>query len=222
MTKTRSIDIGDTFGQWEVIDIAPKRKYLVYWLCRCSCGNENEVYSQNLLQGKSQRCETCADKLHHTKVQHYFAPKRDIPEHNVWRKMIERCYDRRCKSFRDYGARNIGVYAGWINNFEAFYAYVGPRPTPKHTIERIFNDRSYEPDNVKWATRTVQARNTRRNKIVTIDGVSGVLPHLCEQLGLDYRFMRNRTNRKGRFARYTPQAAADLYRNSTQRSLELL
>ncbi len=47
---------------------------------------------------------------------------------------------------------------------------VGPKPTSKHTIERIDTDGDYVPENVKWATRTEQNRNQRSNVNLTIDG----------------------------------------------------
>ena len=43
---------GKTFGQWTVIDYAGNHK----WNCVCSCGKHAQVFSQNLLKGRSTSC----------------------------------------------------------------------------------------------------------------------------------------------------------------------
>ena len=51
----------------------------------------------------------------------------------------------------------------WINSFSAFMSHIGPKPSGL-TLERIDNNRGYEPGNVKWATMSEQNRNKRKRK----------------------------------------------------------
>lgn len=44
---------GRRFGRWLVLGRARRRQY---WLCRCECGVEREVFGPNLLSGKSTKC----------------------------------------------------------------------------------------------------------------------------------------------------------------------
>lgn len=94
------------------------------------------------------------------------------PEYKAYQNMIGRCYDKKNKCYADYGGRGITVYRAWRNSFTRFLAHVGLRPTAKHSLDRKNNNRGYVPGNVQWATPQQQARNTRANRIVTVDGIS--------------------------------------------------
>jgi hypothetical protein len=54
--------------------------------------------------------------------------------------------------------------AEWLNDFPAFFAHVGVRPSARHSLDRIDNDGHYAPGNVQWATIYQQTNNTRRNR----------------------------------------------------------
>jgi hypothetical protein len=87
--------------------------------------------------------------------------------------MVQRCCNQLNPAHRDYGGRGISIYALWRADFAEFLAYVGRRPSPLHSIDRYpDNNGNYEPGNVRWATRTQQNRNSRRNHLLTVDGVT--------------------------------------------------
>lgn len=95
---------------------------------------------------------------------------KQTPEYQAWGSMITRCENQNRPSWRHYGGRGISICARWRDSFEAFFQDMGPRPSPKHTIERKDNEGNYEPGNCKWGTRFEQSANRRNSNLVTIDG----------------------------------------------------
>ena len=72
---------------------------------------------------------------------------------NTWKKMAARCSNERCPGFRHYGGRGITVCERWRNDFWAFVEDMGPRPSPKHSVDRWPDPAgNYEPGNVRWVT----------------------------------------------------------------------
>jgi hypothetical protein len=85
-------------------------------------------------------------------------------EYRAWSAMKNRCFNTQGPGYEDYGGRGISVYPLWVNSFAAFYAHIGPAPSPRHSIDRIDVNGNYEPGNVRWATPKQQAYNRRNNK----------------------------------------------------------
>ncbi len=116
-------------------------------------------------------------------------------EYSVWRGMINRCYNKNLISYKYYGGRGITVCDGWKNDFLSFYVDMGRRPSGKHTIERVDNDKGYSPENCIWATRDVQARNRRSNINLTCNGVTKCLQDWSDDTGLSASTIRRRLDR---------------------------
>ena len=88
------------------------------------------------------------------------------PLYATWKGMVRRCTDPTEVSYRWYGARGITVFEGWIRDPGAFFDHIGPKPGPRHSLDRINNNGNYEPGNVRWATVQQQADNTYRRRPV--------------------------------------------------------
>lgn len=165
----RFIDLtGQRFGRLLVLDRATNdAQGRARWRCACDCGNEAVITRHHLRDGRTKSCgclrRDVASELNHT---HGFASKGGVkPTYRIYRSMLSRTTNPRDASWKNYGGRGITVCDRWNpargGSFENFLADVGERPADNLSLDRIDNDRGYEPRNVRWATATEQARNRR-------------------------------------------------------------
>ena len=132
---------------------------------------------------------------------------------NRWRKMLARCQDDTNDDYVNYGARGIEVWAGWrdpITGMNAFVDYVAnsmPRPdgmtlamvlatngAERLSIDRIDNDKGYEPGNLRWASPEQQSANQRRTAFVEVNGVRLPRTEAARRFGVDTRTASRREN----------------------------
>ena len=75
-----------------------------------------------------------------------------------WRNMMQRCYDKNHPKYPRYGGRGIRVDKRW-HDFEVYFADTGSPSALQMTLDRPDNDKSYGPDNWRWATVAEQNAN---------------------------------------------------------------
>jgi hypothetical protein len=126
----------------------------VEWLCRCKCGKIRKVRSTSLRFGITRSCGSCA-KITHGKSR--------TLEYFIWQGIKDRCLNPRSVHWADYGGRGIKVaeYFQGPRGFVNFIWSIGPRPSLRHTVDRIKNNKGYVPGNVRWATPITQSNNRR-------------------------------------------------------------
>ena len=183
---------GKRFGRLTVISRAENRTGRSAWLCGCECGKNRIVLAQSLKNGSTVSCGCYGKEIFKNaalKHGHARASGRS-PEYSAWQGMIQRCTNKSCAAYRHYGGRGIKVCDRWLN-FENFIADIGMRPEG-YTLERKNNMMGYCKENCEWTTRKNQARNTRRNRLLELDGVKATMPEWSERTGLTVDTIRNR------------------------------
>lgn len=74
----------------------------------------------------------------------------------------QRCSNPDGTAWENYGGRGIKFRFDSVEHATRWiFVNLGPRPSGKYSIDRIDNNRHYEPGNLRWATTTEQARNKR-------------------------------------------------------------
>jgi hypothetical protein len=132
--------------------------------------------------------------------------------YEAWRSMIRRCQQRTHHAYHRYGQRGIAVCKRW-KNFWNFVADMGARP-PGKTLERIDNNKGYEPANCKWATWKEQQRNRRDNRILEHDGRRMTMVEWAEAVGLNYKTLKERLTQLGWSVEKSLTTPARTYRKS--------
>ena len=211
MPKLLKLD-GQVFGRLTVISLAPPPNGVRYakcrlWNVRCECGVEKTVEADRLATGHTRSCgclrsdTIAATNFRHGETSTRINGARCTAEYRAWLNMIRRCSAETSKDWETHGGRGIRVCDRWLERFENFRADMGERPSAKHSLDRIDNERGYSPENCRWATQTQQAQNTRKNVYFEYKGERVCLAELARRVGVDSETLSARLKRGWSFDR---------------------
>ncbi len=174
------IDIsGQRFGRWTVL-----RRTLgnqgSYWDVICECGESRSVDGYALRTGGSLSCGCYTREVNSDRKIHGGS---GTPEYQIWSASKQRCTNPNHIEYDRYGGRGIKFCDRWFNDFAAFYADMGPRPSDQHSIDRKNTNGDYEPSNCRWADLETQNNNKRNNKMVEYNGRTLALFYAVKEAG---------------------------------------
>lgn len=184
--------IGMRFGRLVVTSLAgrSKRGVMRVW-AKCDCGNEKVYQSNGLPRGVVVSCG-CFNK-DASKSRFTTHGQHNSPTYKTWQMLIQRCTNKSCESFCNYGGRGIRVCNSWRTSFTRFVADMGKRQAG-YSIERINNDGDYCPSNCMWASAGEQRRNTRRTRLITYNGITLCMTDWAARIGVPMTTLRGRLN----------------------------
>jgi len=173
---------GRRFGMLTVTRYFNSKK----WECVCDCGKITTPLGSNLLRGLSRSCGCQIAARAKGRATH---GQTGTLEYRIYTTAKERCSNPNHKNWNNYGGRGIEFN---FSGFEEFMAELGPRPSQAYTTERLNNHKNYEPGNVAWRTRKVQARNRRNNKHITAFGQTKLQTDWADDMGVPDSFIAKR------------------------------
>lgn len=186
---------GERFGRLIAIEIIAEKYKKTKWLCECDCGNKKAIPLDSLLSGKGKSCGCLRKEVTKNRVKTHGLTNTRL--HNVWANMKNRCYNNKNKSYVNYGGRGIKVCDEWLS-FENFYKWSLQNGYDDNlTIDRIENNKKYEPSNCRWSDMETQANNTRKNVFVEIEGIRRTLAQHAKHYKINYYTLHYRYNEKG-------------------------
>lgn len=185
---------GKRFGKLVAVSPAPSRRMpngglRTMWNCICDCGEPSVSSSHDMRRGKTKSCGCGQAPVVHGGSFH--------PLYDIWSGIIGRCENPNCENFRIYGALGVTVCARWKNDFWAFVADIGERPSPKHSVDRINTFGNYEPSNCRWATNQQQSNNRRYNVRVSRGGVTMTAAQWARHFGITQTSLWKRASKAG-------------------------
>ena len=155
----KAIDlIGQRFGKLKVIErlpnyVSPSGQQVVFFLCKCDCGNVHEARSIHLRRGKIQSCGNCENKMHGESGSKLYG---------LWNNMRFRVSE---KYFQRnlYFDKGIIVCEAW-QDYKKFAEWAKSNGYKEGLqLDRIDNSKGYSPENCRW----VKSQENCNNRDVT-------------------------------------------------------
>lgn len=141
----------------------PPLNYCPIGWCECGCLQKTALAVKTSARFGHVQGMPMRFILGHQSVQHGHARHKEGRSHEYisWSAMRLRCSpDCHIESRHIYFDRGIRVCSQWLD-FSVFLADMGPRPSAGYTLDRIDNEKGYEPGNVQWADKLTQRANQR-------------------------------------------------------------
>ena len=185
---------GMKFGRLTCEKVVGRSKFRQkLWLCRCNCGNETIVLSDNLRRNNTQSCG-CLQK-ERAKESHTIHSERKTKLYSIWSEMKKRCFNKNSKAYKNYGGKGIKVCEEWLN-YPKFCKWAKANGYLEGlSIERMNIEKDYEPGNCKWIELSEQAKNTSRNVFITFNNKTMILADWARELNIGQATLRFRLNK---------------------------
>jgi hypothetical protein len=162
------------------------------WLCLCDCGKQTIVSSNHLVSGRTKSCgclniEKIIQRNKLLKFKHgHCVGNKESKIHHTWRSIRDRCNNPNTRNYKDYGGRGIKVCKRWNDKKDGFRNFLEDVKTiPKgKEIDRINNNKGYNPKNFRIVTSKENCRNKRNNHLIPFNNRNLTMVEWSEITGI--------------------------------------
>lgn len=185
--------IGKKINMLTVINEVKKPEYpkATFCICRCDCGNTVTVKRVDIKRGNTKSCGCLRSAKFKERVTKHGLFNDNKSEYKTWSVMKSRCFNSNDKNYDRYGGRGISVCDRWANSFENFFEDMGKRPS-NYELDRIDNNKNYDPSNCRWTTRQQQVINRGVTVFFEYGGIRKHLAAWARHFNVPPSTLRNR------------------------------
>lgn len=188
---------GKRFGRLVVVKYSHS-KDAAFWLCQCDCGDTSVVRSAILNDGSAKSCG-CGSREAAVANAAAASRQKKLPFPNtrklkeLYRNMLDRCYDPDNKRYANYGGRGIRICDEWLTDRLSFYHWATDNGHAKGLqIDRIDVNGNYEASNCRFVDVFVQMNNTTLNHFLEWYGTRHTVADWARILGVTSRALQSR------------------------------
>ena len=192
---SKRIDLtGQQFGRLTVISFAGTDKNgKALWNCQCECEKQIIVVGTDIRNGHTKSCGCLRNE----------EAKKAVTKHGetgerlwrIWKAIIYRTTNKNNKRSKDYIDRGIRVCNEW-KNYKCFKKWaINNGYKEELTIDRIDNNKGYNPQYCRWVTVKTNNRNKRNTVLVEYRGERKPLIEIAEKKGINIKTVKTRIKR---------------------------
>ena len=185
------IDMTDKkFSRLLVLKKADKKNNKMRWLCKCDCGKELIVDGTKLRNGHTKSCGCLQkDTIRQMRKTHGYSR---TPLYVRWTGIKQRCLNENHTSYDRYGGRGITICEEWLD-YAVFKEWAERNSfEPELELDRIDNNKGYEPDNCRWVSKKVNSQNRDSAVMLGRDKLTTTIKKLSKENNLSYTCLMSR------------------------------
>lgn len=203
------LEVGKTFSKLKLtgnnyFDKEKRRRFVEVY---CECGVIKWVRFDSLKSGRTTSCGCIViERLRFSKKPAVTHGLSSHPLYTVFRRMIERCYDKRHKSYMNYGGKGVIVCEEWKNDFLIFFDWAKDKWEDKLQLDKDIlycnihggkSGKMYCPEYCMFVTSKENSNAKSTSRIIEYLGIKRTMKQWTEYLNFGRTVLSNRIDRYG-------------------------